>query len=383
MRVHAPTLEHSADADILKASVGDLCLWFKAPPGVLLAPRIEPFLPMALMGAMAAGEALEVAPELPVSPRLLEGLGQVQDILHVWNPRLHKVEVKATSGPPPERRAGTAVFFSGGVDATYSFLQHEDEVTHLVTIHGLDIPIRDETRFPRVEAQGRAFAARFSKLFVPVGTNARDFGETHRLGFHLFHGAILAGTALALGFGRTFVGSSSTYGDLVPWGTHPLLDPLWSTEASALVHDGAEAGRAEKLLRIAARPEALTSLRVCFENTSETNCGRCEKCLRTMMALRLLGKSTPTLPTLSSMEPLRRVRIQEESEVSLFTDNLRLAREKGDRDAERAIRGCLRRYEVRKLLRGLDGLICGGRLLGTYKRLRWGQEKAFVEVAAS
>ena len=38
-----------------------------------------------------------------------------------------------------------------------------------------------------------------------------------------------------------------TYAHLGPLGSHPLLDPLWSSEDVELVHDGCEATRLDKL----------------------------------------------------------------------------------------------------------------------------------------
>jgi hypothetical protein len=76
-----------------------------------------------------------------------------------------------------------------------------------------------------------------------------------------------------------------------PSGSHPLLDPLWSTETLEVVHDGTEAERTEKIAsRIARSKLALRTLRVCFEVENQPkNCGRCGKCLQTMMCLHVAG----------------------------------------------------------------------------------------------
>ena len=52
------------------------------------------------------------------------------------------------------------------------------------------------------------------------------------------------------------------------------------------IHDGAEARRCDKLRRLAESAPALKGLRVCWQDAG-FNCGRCEKCLRTMIALHL------------------------------------------------------------------------------------------------
>jgi hypothetical protein len=87
-----------------------------------------------------------------------------------------------------------------------------------------------------------------------------------------------------------YLPATHTYAELFPCGSHPLLDPLWSTETLEIVHDGCEATRVEKVARIAQSGAALRYLRVCWENRDGAyNCGRCEKCLRTMISLRVAG----------------------------------------------------------------------------------------------
>jgi hypothetical protein len=72
------------------------------------------------------------------------------------------------------------------------------------------------------------------------------------------------------------------------WGTHPGLDPLWSTETLEFVHDSALRGRLPKIALVATNPVARRTLRVCWHNPDDAyNCGRCEKCLRTMAGLVL------------------------------------------------------------------------------------------------
>ena len=62
-----------------------------------------------------------------------------------------------------------------------------------------------------------------------------------------YQGAGLASVAHALGLERLLIPGPRSYGQLEPNGTHPLLDPLWSTESTEIVHDGAEPSRWEKI----------------------------------------------------------------------------------------------------------------------------------------
>jgi hypothetical protein len=87
-----------------------------------------------------------------------------------------------------------------------------------------------------------------------------------------------------------YIAASTTYDDLFPWGSHPLLDPLWSSEALEVIHDGCAVSRVDKVRGLAGCDVALDSLQVCSAQDRVTyNCCRCEKCLRTMVALEIAG----------------------------------------------------------------------------------------------
>lgn len=103
-------------------------------------------------------------------------------------------------------------------------------------------------------------------------------------------GAQLAATALALGPRRMLIASGAMQGEIVPAGTHPVLDHRFTTERTEIVHYG-DASRLAKVRRIARSPMALATLRVCRldELDSDRNCGRCEKCVRTMLELHVEG----------------------------------------------------------------------------------------------
>jgi len=114
------------------------------------------------------------------------------------------------------------------------------------------------------------------------------------LSWMIHHGSALTSIALALSplFKRSLVSAGQPPElRLTPWGSHPQLDPLWGTEGVEIVHAGGEVYRTEKIASHIARSElALRTLRVCFEVEHQPrNCGRCRKCLQTMIALHGAG----------------------------------------------------------------------------------------------
>jgi hypothetical protein len=281
--------------------------FFEFSPSLELAQNIgDPFAAGLLVPSMFIGEDLRI--EAPVSRKLISGVDRIQEILTTWNPALRRIQV---SGAPPvdeistRGSSTTGCFFSGGVDAWYTVCEHQPEISHLILVRGFDIAVDSkEEIWNQALRNVREVAAAMGKKVIDVQTNIRLLGDMRRatwLGRQYngdfwgtsLHGSSLASVALCLQavLSRIFIGATYTYNDLAPWGSHPLLDHLWSTEALEVVHDGAEADRMRKIERIAHSNLALGSLRVCYENRDQKyNCCVCEKCCRTMMALRACGK---------------------------------------------------------------------------------------------
>jgi hypothetical protein len=124
---------------------------------------------------------------------------------------------------------------------------------------------------------------------VPVRTNARRLEPDLLFFGYEFQGAYVASAAHVLRRRFDVIAFSSGWdlAHLIPWGTHPLVDPSLGTEAVRIRHEGVAFGRAEKLSRLADWDAALRNLVVCNENPSgdAPNCGECYKCVETMTLL--------------------------------------------------------------------------------------------------
>jgi hypothetical protein len=298
-------------------------LWYRFPAWcrVFLSPNNgDPFLAALLVPAMTLGERLEIP--APVSPAILRALPEIQDILHCFDPRQARIEVAAPIRDEPlprnDEMQRTGLFFSLGVDSFYSLLENERDhprdaktITHLITVHCMEVwhEAWDERFPPTFLANSQRVAAAFGKTLTPVTTNLRAMTDDLAL-WPMSHGGGLASIALALGtfFGTVHIAATTTYDKLFPWGSHPVLDPLWSTEDVRFVHDGCEMDRIDKTRIVAASPLALETLQVCPGYTAEYNCGRCAKCLRTMIDLLQAGAldRCQTLPHRVDAEQLRR-----------------------------------------------------------------------------
>jgi hypothetical protein len=278
--------------------VTDQGIWIEAD--VPLTGTTDWPVPLRLMRAVSEGEPANLG---RVSPRLASNLETIRDIYVAWTglsqvPLAFDVSSDATASG-----SGVSLFFSGGVDSYYSLIKHREEVESLILVHGFDVPLADAKTFALVEAQALEGVRLFGKRLIVVRTNMRwerpsdppltnlNWEWPHvPCGWFMGHGAGMAAVAHALApnHGKVYIASSYSYSELHPWGSHPLLDPLWSSDAVQIVHDGGET-RMDKLQTVARHPEVLARLRVCGESLGDNNCGICEKCIRTMLGLRAIG----------------------------------------------------------------------------------------------
>lgn len=244
-------------------------------------------LALALIPALRGGRPVEL--DLPRSATGAANLPSLQAIFGSWLDAT-PVEVSGPASESTSRGTQVASFFSGGVDSFYTALRHAPELDALIFVHGFDIPIDDQALGSEAIMHARMAANALGKELIEVRTDLRKYlplGED----WGFTHGAAMAAVAQSLRarFGKVYIPSTYTYKDMFPWGSHPMTDPLWSG-AVEVVHDGADATRMDKLAHLADQQVAADHLRVCWENRGgRFNCCECEKCTRTMIALRVLG----------------------------------------------------------------------------------------------
>jgi hypothetical protein len=293
------------DRTDVSATIGDAVVSFGGTALEDAPERGDPWLALGLIPAMAAGADLDLREMPPVSPRLLAATETIQDIWTAWNPELRRVEVLATPGEPLEPIGdGNATFFSGGVDALHAALDGGGPGEQLVYIHGFDFSVSPDARsrvIPRLER----LAGLLDSTLVVLQTDWIEWRRSLRLSGALTHGGLLAACAHLLAPRRMTIASSNTWGHITPWGSHPLADPFWSTEATEVRHWGSHRSRAEKVQRLAERPDLVAELHVCHARP-EHHCGVCAKCVRSRVMLRLVGLDLPALDSGAEPDPIPR-----------------------------------------------------------------------------
>ena len=176
----------------------------------------------------------------------------------------------------------------------------------------------------------------------------------------------LGSIANTLGMPVISISSTNPWDKLAPYGSHPLTDPLCSSDRVRIQHIGCAYRRHEKLLEVARDDFLLQRIRVCWQDNG-LNCGKCEKCLHFRMALTLAGLRSRNFEPLTDHAELDLVPIQTDPRDVDWDDNLRLARAMDDAAAIRELERRLRRYRGKQLLRQIDELWLGG-TLKTLKR---------------
>jgi hypothetical protein len=202
-----------------------------------------------------------------------------------------------------QRRAG--LFLSGGIDslaalrvnkASYS-AQHPGSVKDCLLIHGFDIGgvIKRGMKyhvFDRAKAAMSLVAEDAKVTLIPVYTNIRHLCDERDLWLNKFFGAVLAAVAHAFDsrLNLVYIASSYDIPNLGPCGSHPLLDPEYSSFDLTIKHRDLALSRLDKLRLVADWDVAFNNFRVCLANVEDRlNCGKCEKCVRTMTELLAIG----------------------------------------------------------------------------------------------
>jgi diphthamide synthase (EF-2-diphthine--ammonia ligase) len=320
-----------------------------------IAHGSDAFFAATLIPAMKIGQPLRIAGG--ISPRLLNATRTIQDIFNKWYPDCQKVAVEAEPKRPEagSHQEDVGCFFSGGVDSFYTLLKHQEEITKIILVHGFDIRLANQSLRAEVSKKIRQVAIELRKELIEVETNVREFSDPYANWAHHFFGSGLASVALLLSaqFKKIYIPSSESFAHLDPCGSHPLLDPLWSTEHFEIVHDGCEASRNEKIAAIAQNDVALKSLRVCHINPQNLyNCGLCEKCLRTMIGLHAVGALERCRTFNRKLEPEAVSNIEIDMDLVLYhvEENLRAIESLGSESAlAQALRNCINNYKQKTL----------------------------------
>lgn len=243
---------------------------------------------------------------------LEEGLGQAHAELSRllpeigWTGRLHfdgdQVEAQ------PRTSDACVAMFSGGLDSVHLAYMHLAERPTLVK---LERYITDKRVMATIRERAREFARMHGLDLTIVVTNVHEFLNQDRLAFAPLRrlgiswwtgtqfGMSIAGAAAPVAAakraGKVYLASSYTREFDKPVGTSPEIEGKIRWPEAVIVHDAFAVSRQQKIIEILNFIEKDTprpALVVCVRPTVDgPNCGKCEKCLRTMAGLIIEGEN--------------------------------------------------------------------------------------------
>ena len=321
--------------------------------------RADGFFAGLMPTAMTLGENVVVKGS--VSPRLAWGIREYQELLqHWWRDKgwFSIVDIDYEDLCEPTA-VGDAVgcTVSGGVDSFYSLWKHRRgnesipgyEITHGLMINGFDFDtdLDNTGSFRRTAEAFRPVIEGMGARMLTLRSNIGSFRSNalyHPSRLVTFEAPITACVLTLAGlFAKFYVPGSTSYDPeaLQAHGPDPASFPLLSTERIQIIADGFDADRAEKTAAISQWEDSYSTLRVCWRKVvidEETglirNCCRCEKCVRTMLALDIVGAlpKYKTFPLPLIRRDVWRLKCDNDASRIFLEDNVNLAKGAGRSD---------------------------------------------------
>ncbi|MBT8350271.1 MAG: hypothetical protein KJO26_03420 [Deltaproteobacteria bacterium] len=266
------------------------------------------FLVGCLIPAMHFGER-RIVLEQEVCPGLKEGLETIMSLMKEWSAGQLlplSLEMKTSSSVQyTEKQRHAGLFLSGGIDSLAALRaitlnypsMHPGAIKDCLFVHGFDIGgvVQRGMKyhvFERAKAAMTRVTEDANINLIPIYTNIRHLCDERELWLEKFFGAVLASVAHAFAsrLELVYIASSFDIPNLTPCGSHPMLDPEYSSFDMRIRLRDLSLSRMDKLRIVAGWDVALNNIRVCLANVQHRmNCGKCEKCVRTMLGLLAIG----------------------------------------------------------------------------------------------
>ena len=196
------------------------------------------------------------------------------------------------------------LLFTGGVDATTTFLRIKDTLPILVDTFGWCTNEEDESDVFKADISAiNKFAKENHVQTEYIKSNFATFINTETVNrflnkrlhnswwFGFQHSLAFLGVASIVAFYyhvRTiYIGSSYTFGQAINCASDPRIDREFAVASCNVIHDAYELNRQEKIKTIveAKKKSELQQIRLRVCSFKEENCNHCEKCFRTMVEI--------------------------------------------------------------------------------------------------
>lgn len=311
IRIEKPYIEYKGDDATLNTYISidgnREKVWFKVNRKFgqyLCDERGDAYLVAVLHYAITNGHDIEL--DVPVTEDLLYNIETyLIDGLVAYNPSFHRSRIKAevaSEALPNAGAVGTGI--SCGVDSLFALARESNplfpnhKITHLtfnnVGSHGEGEKARalykDRLQLPK------RFAEEYGYEFVASDSNLMDVIKQSHFYTHTYSSMFPVLCLQKLYSVYYYASAGYRYDEFTLQskkgrccGSYELLSlPVFSTHQLRIYSQGENMTRMQKLKRVTEYAPSYKYLNVCLKDGD--NCGRCEKCVRTMTGLDALGK---------------------------------------------------------------------------------------------
>lgn len=296
-------------------------VWFESED-VELEPSIEALGTIWLIPCILSNRNIKF--EQPVCKLWYENAHALIDFLKDnWGTA--KIELRAETYETtavPQEAAG--ICFSGGVDSFYTLLK-KGSPKYLVSAVPFDQPSSSIETFKVVRKRLETVAQAVGSIPITVRSNVIEHPSFRIHQLLDTHSPVLAslGHLLSRYIGSISISPSYHKTEIATHACRSHLDALSSSKSLEVVHH-VDTWRRERVAAIADWQLARENLFVCFNKLGlNRNCSRCEKCIRTMLDLHILGKLESfkvfdqSVPLWEAMESVKLVTFFETYEQAL------------------------------------------------------------------
>jgi hypothetical protein len=293
-------------------------LYFEAPYPYAedLQPSANAFVLASLPFAVWLGEK-QIFVEGSICPRLYAGLEAAMAIYALWFDHCQPLTIEPQEGLKPiypRTNRHTATLLSGGIDGLTTLrnnrlnypLDHPESIRECLLLFGVnEYDFKGSTPVPERLSAFEFVKERLTHLgktenfeLIPIHVNARSICPSYECFTSIGFGAANMAIAHAFDnrFSKVLFASGGDGVNPPPEGGNPLLINNFSSTAVQAQMEDIRMTRTQKLSVLANWQPALSLMQPCHQikvlPKEKINCGYCEKCIRTMLGLLILGKLT-------------------------------------------------------------------------------------------
>ncbi len=347
--------------------VGTIEVWFDVDEELEegLAASGAPWLIAMTPYALEFGGTIEI--DRPTDSLLVENSTMLGRVYRSWYPFLKPYDIVADRQIISTGADKAVSFFSGGIDGMHTALRHTSlagsdqvgNVDELLIVWGFDIKLDLPAEFEALYSASKPFAERLGLPLRTMVTNIRRPGSPwarrwgplcHTMGRAACVHALEGRYRLAV-WGSNFPAEHSP-----PEGSHPWTDQYHSSTSLKTSVDGNAYSRMTKVAFLSKYPWTLENVHVCYRNSLSSNCGKCIKCVRSGIAIDLVGLSgqCKSLSLPLPADRIERAYCGDSAEFLFFEELIDYSRTIGRRDIEKSLSIAMRRSQRFKPLMDLS-----------------------------